>query len=493
MDIERQLSEHLAEAAGHASATPDLAEVELGAQRVRGRRRVATGVVAAMLVAGAGGAGFGLGRDAAGSDGQVVAPAGSGAADDAADENADRATDDAGNVADDVGDDGQSEPANAVAEATAAPVPADLPLGAPGTRSADAKFDATAMPAYELVSERVTASGITIRALRGESWYSDEAIVPDASGWSAPRWCFGDAELRIGLSGPGLIDVTGATWYSEMQGDVAVSASQAGWADGQPMGVVAVQASDGITEVAATSGDVSDRAAPTGGAVVLLLPGIDPYTDGYTVEVTDAAGPRTLTDAELNPSNSPEWREACEPPPPALPEAGEQPADAAAAEAAVREVFATLFDTTVLREDKPDDLLDDDTGVDEAAESARSGDFGDAAASAVYTIEDFVFTSPTEAWFRYGIDTSMGHFGQRYGTASLIDGSWRIARAVICQDLAMAGAPCEPDVTPIYPPSWYEMYGDPSAEACRETEDGGSVCTSVAEAEPVPTEPAGDG
>ena len=36
MDIERQLSEHLTRAAGRASATPDLAEVELGSRRVRG-------------------------------------------------------------------------------------------------------------------------------------------------------------------------------------------------------------------------------------------------------------------------------------------------------------------------------------------------------------------------------------------------------------------------------------------------------------------------
>ena len=325
--------------------------------------------------------------------------------------------------------------------------------------SSDLKAGSGQMPAYELVLERVTDSGITIRALRGESWYSDEMAMPDANGWVAPRWCYGDAELRIGLSGPGLIDVTGATWFSELPAGVAVSATHAGWADGQPLGVIAVQVAEGITEVTATSGDVTDRAAPVGGAVVLLLPGVDPYIDGYSVDVTDASGARTLTEAELNPMNSAEWHEACEPPPPALPDAGEQPADAAAAEAAVRDVFATLFSSSTPFEDQPAGLLDDDTGVAAAIEVARNGDFADAVATAEYTIEDFVFTSPTEAWFRYSIATGTSYFGQRYGTAYLIDGSWRISRAVICQDLALAGAPCEPDPGPIYPPSWYDMYG----------------------------------
>ena len=237
------------------------------------------------------------------------------------------------------------------------------------------------------------------------------------------------------------------------------------------LGVIAVQVAEGITEVAATSGDVTDRAAPVGGAVVLLLPGVDPYVDGYSVDVTDASGTRTLTEAELNPMNSAEWHEACEPPPPALPDAGEQPADTAAAEAAVRDVFATLFGSSTPFEDQPAGLLDDDTGVAAAIEVARSGDFSDAVATAEYTIEDFVFTNPTEAWFRYSIATDMSYFGQRYGTAYLIDGSWRISRAVICQDLALAGAPCEPDPGPIYPASWYDMYGA-NAEACMETADG---------------------
>ncbi len=472
MDIERQLTEHLARAAGRASATPDLAEVELGSRRVRGRRRVVTGVAAAMLVAGAGGVGFGLGRGAGRSDDRVVAPAGSGTTDE---EDATTTTIGAAEA------EGGADPANATAEAAAVPVPAP-PLGSPGTMSGDFKVGADGMPEYELVAERVTDSGITIRALRGESWYSDDMMAPDTNGWSPARWCFGDAELRIGLAGPNLIDVTSATWYSELHTQVAVSPTHAGWADGQPMTVLAVQVADGVTDVAATSGEVTDRVAPTGGVAVLLLPGVDPYAGGYTVEITDAAGARTLTESELNPSNSPEWREACEPPPPALPAAGEQPADAPAAEAAVRDVFTTLFGSTTPFEDQPAGLLDDDTGVAAAIEVARNGDYADAVATAEYTIEDFVFTSPTEAWFRYAINTGESYFSQRYGTAHLIDGSWRISRGVICQDLALAGAPCEPDPGPIYPESWYDMHG--SAEACMEGEGGETLCSAMAESKP---------
>ena len=441
-----------------------------------------------MLVAGAGGVGFGLGRGAGSSDERVVAPADSGT-----DAEGDATTTTIG----DADTPSEGDPANATANATAdeagAPAPAP-PLGSPGTMSGEFKVGADGMPQYELVAERVTDSGIMIRALRGESWFSDELAVSDTNGWVAPRWCYGDAELRIGLSGPGLIDVTSTAWYSEPPSTAVVSVSHAGWADGQPVAVVAVQVGEGITEVAATSGDVSDRAAPAGGAVVLLLPGIDPYSDGYTVEVTDASGTRPLTDAELNPMNSAEWHTACEPPPPALPEAGEQPADAAAAEAAVRDVFATLFSSSTPLEEQPAGLLDDYTGVAAAIEVARNGDFADAVATAEYTLEDFVFTSPTEAWFRYAIATDTSYFGQRYGTAHLIDGSWRISRAVICQDLALASAPCEPDPGPIYPASWYDIYGvPPMTGACMETEAGAAVCEAAAEANGEPTTVAPDG
>jgi hypothetical protein len=309
---------------------------------------------------------------------------------------------------------------------------------------------------YELLLERVTDGGLTIRALRGTPWddvaMGDGVSDPEAEGqWAPAPWCYGSAELRVGVAGPGLIDVTSIAWYRELHSDAMVTASYVGWADGQPVGVLSVQVPDGVSEVVATSAGVTDRAAPGNGLAVLALPGVDPSVDGYRVDVTDPSGTRSLTQDELV-FDTPEWRAACEPPPPALPGPGEQPADPAAAEAEVRDVFARLFDPALPFDDKAH-LLDDATGVAVAAAGAREGDFADAAASAVHTIEDFVFTSPTEAWFRYGIDTSVGYFGQRYGRAHLIDGAWRIERAVMCQDLALAASPCDPDVAQIMPPS----------------------------------------
>jgi hypothetical protein len=120
-------------------------------------------------------------------------------------------------------------------------------------------------------------------------------------------------------------------------------------------------------------------------------------------------------------------------------------------------------------------LLDDRTGVDDAIAQVLEGGFADSAESATHTVEELVFTSPTEAWFRYGIDTSDGYFGQRYGTATLTDGVWVFPRALVCQDLGLAGGGCEPWVEAIYPPSWYERYGDPYNE-CRISETGEEIC-----------------
>jgi hypothetical protein len=162
---------------------------------------------------------------------------------------------------------------------------------------------------------------------------------------------------------------------------------------------------------------------------------------------------------------SPDIPEQCtpgDPPPPNLPPPGEQPDDPVAAEAQIRARHALLVDRSVSRDAKPDDLLDDDTGVEDAVAQVDAGQFSEAAIGATYEIDDIVFTTPDEAWFRYTITASTGVFAGRFGIATFDGDVWQITRATICQDIALAQGECEPppDAIGQPPPSeeWVQAY-----------------------------------
>ena len=460
---EHDLTEQLQAAAATVDPVPDLAEIELGAGRLRSRRRLATGVVAAMLVAGAGGAGFGLGRSLGDDGGQLAA----------------------GEVA-------TSTPTTSRSTGTGAPAAVPLPTVPTVRATADSnenaastRLDVAADYAYDegyggyyvqepmtLVYERTLDDGLRIRVQRGQSWLGEPEY---GSGWKPAPYCWATTESRLTIDGPDIVDVSGYGWYEELFKGLAVSPIDAGQADGHPVRLLQVQAAADVTEVAVTWADGGhDRTAVVNGVAVLMADGVGAYHE-FSLEVVDASGVRTLTDRDLDYYSDPDYRAGCEEPPPALPPAGEQPADPAAAEAALRERFQTLWDRTIDEDAKPDDLLDDWTGIDEALTQVFEGGFAESAESAEHTIEELVFTGPTEAWFRYGIDTITGYFGQRYGYATLTDGLWVFPRALVCQDLGLAGGNCEPWVESIFPPSWYERYGDPYVD-CWIDDNGEEVC-----------------
>lgn len=484
---ENELSENLKSSAAGVSARADLAEVELGAGRVRSRRRVATGVVAAMLVAGAGGTGFGIGRSLSGDGDTLAAPAS--ASDDAGgagglaaadgDEPITPTSDSSGDDATGSGASSGDDAANPVlprieGDVAASEVPADVFYG-------DSYYEPEAM---ELVYERTLANGVRVRVQRGQSW--DNGGWPEGL-WQPAAFCWGSAEMRITLDGPDIVDVSGGSFYDELFRGIQFEVTGVGWADGRDMRVVTVQGDPGITDVTVRWADgPTDTAPMVDGLAVLVVDGSQPWEVGYTVDVTDASGTTSLTQSDLEHWNDPEWRAACEEPPPALPDAGEQPADPAAATAAINERFALLWDQEVPSDDKPDDLLDDWTGVAEATALVYEGSLAETAGTASQTIDELVFTSPTDAWFRYTIDTDISFFGDRYGTATLVDGVWQFPRALICQDLGLAGGGCEPWVDNIYPPSWYERYGAPYEE-CWTEENGTEVCAAEGFDAPPPT------
>lgn len=330
----------------------------------------------------------------------------------------------------------------------------------------------------ETLAERTTPSGLLLRAQLGETWETaDDWGVP---GWKPAPWCFESGQMRIALAGNGLIDVGTVPWYREPYQGRAVSSVVLGSADSQPHVVVVVQVPPDATSVTVTFADGAvDTTAPQNGIALLAAPGALPAANGagedlywqpvmpdFDVVIEGGASAGTLSSDGIGTWADPEFQDACTPPPPALPDPGEQPADAETARATIVGMMTALYDASIVGEGV--DFLDDPTGVAEAGEQVAQGAYADQAASAQAVIEELVFTSPTEAWFRYRIDTDGARFDDRYGIAVVIDGNWKITRATVCQDLALAGGACGGGWEQILPPSarerMYDIDGEMSAD-----------------------------
>ncbi len=322
----------------------------------------------------------------------------------------------------------------------------------------------------EQLFDRTTDAGLTLRAHLGPIW-DQEFGVPEGE-WRPAPWCYESGQMRIALGGNGVIDVGSVPWYSEPFQGRAVSWVTLGNIDGQPTWVFVAQVPIDTENVVVTldSGE-TDATAPQNGIAVLAVPGIAPsevvegsdryWVDNapvFSVEVQGGAAAGVVDSAGVGTWDDPAFRESCTPPPPALPDAGEQPVDPAAAEAEIRDVMTALYGV-VGTDDVGSDLIDDPTGVAEARQQVQDGGYAEDAAGAAATIDELVFTAPGEAWFRYSIDTPGNDFDNRYGIAVLIDGSWKITRSTVCQDLSLAGGDCGGDWQPISPPGAYPDEG----------------------------------
>jgi hypothetical protein len=317
----------------------------------------------------------------------------------------------------------------------------------------------------DMLFERTTGTGFGLRVALGERYPQQTQADWGAGEWRPAPWCFPSAQLRVSLAGNGVVDIGGVPWYEQPYDGWAVSWLVLGGSDNSPQWVVVVQSPPDTTNVRATFADGStDEVAPQNGIAALTAPGEPPtrITDGEysywrdatpSFEVTFEGGPEPVTVPSDGgtPWADPEFRDSCTPPPPELPEPGEQPADPAAAEAAIRESMALLYGAIGDEADRSD-LIDDPTGVAEARAQVLEGSFAEAASSAEVAIEELVFTDPGTAWFRYAIDTSQTYLDNRYGIAVDVDGVWKITRATICQDLSLAGGDCGGGWESIYPP-----------------------------------------
>jgi hypothetical protein len=315
----------------------------------------------------------------------------------------------------------------------------------------------------QLLFDRTTDDGWTLRAHLGPTWEQDFGF-PEGD-WQPAPWCYESGQLRIALGGNGVIDVGSVPWYSEPYQGRAVSWVTMGNADGQPTWVFVAQVPTDTENVVVTlDSGVTDAAAPQNGIAVLAVPGVGPsevaegseryWIDSapvFSVEVQGGAAAGVVESGGVGTWDDPDFRASCTPPPPPLPDPGEQPADPAAAEAEIRSAMTALYGV-VGTDDVGSDLIDDPTGVAEARQQVQEGGFAEDAAGASATIDELVFTGPDEAWFRYSIDTPGNDFDNRYGIAVLVEGVWKITRSTVCQDLSLAGGDCGGDWQQIYPP-----------------------------------------
>lgn len=433
------------------------------------RRRVVAGIGAAMLVAAAGGIGFGIGRSLDDGD-QVLAPAA-----DTAEAETEPAVPQPASEADELAADPaetDEPPPAAEASVPATEAPADE-LAVERTVPADvvssggqgwSVFGDTEM---SLLFDRTLESGLVVRAHLGQLWDEPDHVDEyGQGGWQPPGWCYESGQVRVALGGPEVIDVGSVSWFREPFEGRSISWLTLGRPDGAPHRVVFVQAPAGTTLVTVAFGDGSvDSVEPQNGVAVLAVPGAPSRiehdegdyvwyeeTADFAVTLDGDSGAVAVGSDGIGTWDNPTFVASCTPPPPALPEPGEQPADPVAAEAEVVALMTAIYGPDDGLTDALD-LIDDPTGVAEAREEVAEGSFAESAASAEAYVEELVFTSPTEAWFRYRIETDVTTLRDRFGIAVQIDGVWKITRATICQDLATAGGSCVPFVDWIVPPA----------------------------------------
>lgn len=333
---------------------------------------------------------------------------------------------------------------------------------APAADGAQApQFEGDQLGAYpesvmDTIIERSTAGGILVRVLRMEQPFL-EGDMGYPGGWTPAAWCYPNGSVRIELVTEAAAQVTWASLYAADAEFPKAQTFAGGYPQSAPFYGISVQVDPSAALVRFSANGTNDEASVVDGVAVLAVPG--PIDREFELTVTDAAGvTEILTESDLTMQTvSDRYRAECTPPPPALPDAGEQPPDPAAARAAVE----ASFDGAYARDGTGLQYIDDPSGVQEARDKVGESTYAETAATAELAIEELVFTTPTEAWFRYSIRADVSSFDNRYGIARLgDDGVWRITRATVCQDLALIpDGGCDPAVETILPPSAQLLVG----------------------------------
>ena len=136
-----------------------------------------------------------------------------------------------------------------------------------------------------------------------------------------------------------------------------------------------------------------------------------------------------------------------------LPPAGEQPDDPVAARDAVTQAFWTVYDSERTPEDRLAAIADP-RDIEALTTMAASGPAGALMAASKSGVTEIVFDRPDHAWVEYDVVSTAGSGpagtmfttigGLGPGEAVLVDGTWKVARSTVCNDLARASVTCPP-------------------------------------------------
>jgi hypothetical protein len=336
--------------------------------------------------------------------------------------------------------------------------------GSPATTAAGGAFSSMGgQPAFEepsMPAERLfkrTAGGAELRVTR--------AAGPRCTGEGCPPpECLPVGFVTVIAIEEWDVGGGGASMWAEPEGPariigtVVASGSLSGSASTSFLGGLIVQTSRDVARVRLIDprGGVLDEMAPVGGIAVVVtrittastLRGPIERLDAV-VESLDAAGrvlarssydelangpSKACVDRMRPPSSSPPATVA--PPKPALPAPGEQPADRASAERAVRAAFDAALGGRGTAEANAN--IDDPDGLQEARDASAKAFPQYAEPGTVrFVLDELVFTGPTRASYSYRAVVSADGMVllSNIGTARLVDGRWLITRATMCQIL----------------------------------------------------------
>jgi hypothetical protein len=250
----------------------------------------------------------------------------------------------------------------------------------------------------EMLYQRITDTGIRIVVHDNGNWGGDfegdvvaeplglapPSTVPGIDGWVPAPWCFAEGGIRVAMTYKDAIGISNGSQYAEpRESGLTLLMFSSGYAEGQRFRVLVLQVAADTTLATASWADGStDSAVPVNGWVVLATPG-DSAVE-FDISLQRAAAAIDIAYDDLPRDGDLEWQKACNPPPPELPAAGEQPDDPAGAEQQIVDVFALLWDRDIPLDEKV--VLDDTTGVADAVEQVDNGGFGETAKTATHTI-----------------------------------------------------------------------------------------------------------